>query len=79
MPLLNKRLSLETCLGLFTLATCSKSQVTLQIGNTDKEVVIQLRGGSVGMLLVLQPDDVPSGSEDEKHVILTLQPRIPAG
>ncbi len=31
------------------------------------------------MLLILQPDDVPSGSEDEKHVILTLQPRIPAG
>lgn len=31
------------------------------------------------MLLVLQPDDVPSNSENEKHVILTLQPRIPAG
>ena len=31
------------------------------------------------MLLCLQPDDVPSNSEDEKHVILTLQPRIPAG
>ncbi|KAL9132532.1 MAG: hypothetical protein Q9175_006296 [Cornicularia normoerica] len=38
-----------------------------------------LRGGSVGMLLILQPDDVSSNSEDEKHVILTLQPRIPAG
>lgn len=31
------------------------------------------------MLLILQPDDVPSNSEDEKHAILTLQPRIPAG
>lgn len=31
------------------------------------------------MLLILQPDDVSSNSEDEKHVILTLQPRIPAG
>ena len=31
------------------------------------------------MLLILQPDDVSSCSEDEKHVILTLQPRIPAG
>ena len=31
------------------------------------------------MLLILQPDDVPSSSEDEKHVILTLQPRVPAG
>ena len=30
------------------------------------------------MLLILQPDDVPSDTEDEKHVILTLQPRIPA-
>lgn len=31
------------------------------------------------MLLVLQPDDWPEGTEDAKHVILTLQPRIPAG
>ena len=31
------------------------------------------------MLLILQPDDVPSNSDDEKHAILTLQPRIPAG
>ncbi|PGH01152.1 hypothetical protein AJ80_09047 [Polytolypa hystricis UAMH7299] len=38
-----------------------------------------LRGGSVGMLLILQPDDVPEGSEDDKRVILTVQPRIPAG
>lgn len=38
-----------------------------------------LRGGSVGMMIVLQPDDVPEGEEKEKHVILTMQPRIPAG
>lgn len=38
-----------------------------------------LRGGSVGMMLTLQPDDVPEGTENEKHVILTLQPRVPAG
>ncbi|RAH81840.1 hypothetical protein BO86DRAFT_419075 [Aspergillus japonicus CBS 114.51] len=38
-----------------------------------------LRGGSVGMLLILQPDDVPPSNEDEKRVILTIQPRIPAG
>ena len=38
-----------------------------------------LRGGSVGMMLILQPDDVPTRSETEKQVILTLQPRIPAG
>lgn len=29
--------------------------------------------------MILQPDDVPQGSEDEKHVIVTVQPRIPAG
>lgn len=28
--------------------------------------------------VVLQPDDVPSDSAAEKHVILTVQPRIPA-
>ncbi|KAL4981123.1 hypothetical protein BDW66DRAFT_124019 [Aspergillus desertorum] len=38
-----------------------------------------LRGGSVGMLLLLQPDDVPSTSEDNKLAVLTVQPRIPAG
>ena len=31
------------------------------------------------MLLVLQPDDVEEGTENDKHVILTVQPRIPAG
>ena len=29
--------------------------------------------------LILQPDDVPPNSEDDKHVILAVQPRIPAG
>ncbi|KAL6234969.1 hypothetical protein BDW75DRAFT_240666 [Aspergillus navahoensis] len=38
-----------------------------------------LRGGSVGMLLLLQPDDVPSASEEDKWAVLTIQPRIPAG
>ncbi|CAL8577229.1 hypothetical protein XPA_003067 [Xanthoria parietina] len=38
-----------------------------------------LRGGSVAMLLILQPDDVRENTEREKHVILTVQPRIPAG
>ena len=31
------------------------------------------------MMVVLQPDDLPKESQDEKHVILTVQPRIPAG
>ncbi|KAL8835750.1 MAG: hypothetical protein Q9176_006759 [Flavoplaca citrina] len=38
-----------------------------------------LRGGSVAMMLILQPDDVPENTETEKHVILTVQPRIPTG
>ncbi|KAL1305905.1 hypothetical protein AAFC00_004049 [Neodothiora populina] len=38
-----------------------------------------LRGGSVAMLLLLQADDVPANSEQDKYAIMTLQPRIPAG
>lgn len=38
-----------------------------------------MRGGSVAMLLILQPDDVPSGDEKDKHVLITIQPRIAAG
>jgi len=29
-------------------------------------------------MIVLQPDDLPKGSREEKHVLLTVQPRIPA-
>ena len=36
-----------------------------------------LRGGSVAMLLILQPEDVSDHSED--YVVLTVQPRIPVG
>ncbi|WEW56641.1 hypothetical protein PRK78_002089 [Emydomyces testavorans] len=38
-----------------------------------------LRGGSVGILLILQPNDIPLGSDAEKRAVLTVQPRIPAG
>lgn len=31
------------------------------------------------MLLILQPDDVDAGSEKDKWVILTVQPRVPVG
>ncbi len=53
-----------------------------EVSNDDGEKLpgsVLLRGGSVGMMLVLQPADVPKDTEDEKQVILTLQPRIPAG
>jgi ADP-sugar diphosphatase len=38
-----------------------------------------MRGGAVAMLLMLQPDDVPEDNEEEKYVLLTVQPRIAAG
>lgn len=30
-------------------------------------------------MVILQPDDLPEGSEGEKHVLLTVQPRVAAG
>lgn len=53
-----------------------------EIKNEDDESLpgsVFLRGPSVGMMIVLQPDDLPKDSKEEKHVILTVQPRIPAG
>ena len=31
------------------------------------------------MLVLLQPDDLPPDSQEEKHVLLTVQPRVAAG
>ncbi|GKZ69033.1 hypothetical protein AnigIFM50267_004211 [Aspergillus niger] len=55
-----------------------KAEVSNENGETLPGSVF-LRGGSVGMLLILQPDDVPPSAEDEKRAILTIQPRVPAG
>ena len=33
----------------------------------------------MGMLVILQPDDLVEGSEEERYVLLTVQPRIAAG
>ncbi|KAE9365249.1 hypothetical protein N431DRAFT_446928 [Stipitochalara longipes BDJ] len=52
------------------------------VANSEGEFLpgaIFLRGASVGMLVVLQPDDMPEISQEEKHVVLTVQPRIAAG
>jgi ADP-sugar diphosphatase len=38
-----------------------------------------MRGGSVGMLLILSPDDAKAESGGDEYAVLTLQPRIPAG
>ncbi|KAL9114191.1 MAG: hypothetical protein Q9187_007516 [Circinaria calcarea] len=53
-----------------------------EVSNDDGEKLpgsVLLRGGSVAMMLILQPDDTPLYSETDKHVILAIQPRIPAG
>lgn len=41
--------------------------------------VVFMRGGSIAMLLILQPDDVPENAEQEKYVLLTVQARVAAG
>ncbi|KAI9812744.1 MAG: hypothetical protein M1827_004500 [Pycnora praestabilis] len=53
-----------------------------EVSNDDGEKLpgsVFLRGGSVGLMVILQADDAPKDSETDKYVILTLQPRIPAG
>lgn len=56
-----------------------------EVSNTAGESLpgsVFLRGPSVAMLVILVPDDVERGSaaeNDERHVILTVQARIPAG
>lgn len=43
--------------------------------NTELPGIAFLRGGSVAMLMILRPKD----SRDERWVVLTEQPRVPAG
>ena len=38
-----------------------------------------MRGGAVAMFMILQPDDVSPDEEKDKHVLMTIQPRIAAG
>lgn len=57
-------------------------KLVAHITNSDGQSLagaVFLRGGSVGMLVVLQPDDLPVGSQEERHVLLTVQPRVAAG
>ncbi|CAG7940324.1 unnamed protein product [Penicillium olsonii] len=55
-----------------------KAEVSNSRGETLPGSVF-LRGGSVAMLLVLQPDDIANPTDNDKRAILTIQPRIPAG
>ena len=53
-----------------------------EISNSSGESLpgsVFLRGGSIAMLITLQPNDVPADTERDKHVLLTVQPRVPAG
>jgi len=57
-------------------------KLTADISNAKGESLpgaVFLRGASVGMLVLLQPADIPKGSADEKYVLLTVQPRVAAG
>ncbi|KAI0458092.1 hypothetical protein F5B21DRAFT_500740 [Xylaria acuta] len=66
-----------------------QTEVTNSAGESLPGAVF-LRGPSVGMLVMLIPDDVPPAThsqpgkdgadgEEERYVLLTIQPRIPAG
>ena len=70
------------CVDFFGGGRIGFLKLKAEVSNDDGEKLpgsVFLRGGSVGMMLILQPDDCPENTETEKHVILTLQPRIPAG
>jgi len=57
-------------------------KLTADIANSEGMTLpgaVFLRGASVGMMIVLQPDDVPVGSQQDKHVLLTVQARVAAG
>ncbi|KAK2624716.1 hypothetical protein QTJ16_005909 [Diplocarpon rosae] len=57
-------------------------KIVANITNSEGESLpgaILLRGASVGMMVLLQPDDLPLNSQKEKHVILTVQSRVAAG
>lgn len=52
-----------------------KLAAKIQNGKTDLPGIAFLRGGSVAVLMVLRPE----GTKDERYVVMTEQPRIPAG
>ncbi|KAI1114717.1 hypothetical protein F5Y14DRAFT_441051 [Nemania sp. NC0429] len=59
-------------------------KLTADVSNSAGESLpgaVFLRGRSVAMLVMLVPDDARSraGEEEERYVLLTVQPRVPAG
>lgn len=57
-------------------------KLTAEVTNSSGESLpgaVFLRGASVGMMVLLQPDDLPPNSQEEKYVLLTVQPRVAAG
>jgi 8-oxo-dGTP pyrophosphatase MutT (NUDIX family) len=56
-------------------------KIAASVSNSAGETLpgaVFLRGGSVAMLVMLVPDDAPPDST-ERHVLLTVQPRVPVG
>lgn len=54
-----------------------RATVSNSAGETLPAITL-LRGPTVAMLVMLIPDDAPPDS-DERYVVLTVQPRVPAG
>lgn len=57
-------------------------KLVAEIKNAQSESLpgsIFLRGASVAMMIILQPSDLPQDSNNEKYVLLTVQPRIAGG
>jgi ADP-sugar diphosphatase len=79
MPYTLRSITIQSC-DFFGDGRLGFVKLRAEVSNGDGERLpgsILLRGGSVAMLLVLQPEDAKD--ESEEYVILAMQPRIPAG
>jgi len=78
-PYVLRRITIQAC-DFFGGERLGFVKFTAEVSTEDGDKLpgsVFLRGGSVAMLLVLEPEDAKDPSE--KYVILTVQPRIPAG
>lgn len=78
-PYILRSITIQSC-DFFGGGRLGFVKLQAEVSNDDGERlpgIVFLRGGSVAMLLVLQPEDAKD--ESEQYVVLTVQPRIPAG
>ena len=78
-PYILRNINIQSC-DFFSGGRLGFVKFRAEISNDQGEKLpgsVFLRGGSVAMLLVLQSEDARDNSEE--YVILTVQPRIPAG